>query len=165
MVGQFHEHLNRRQTVDLFPIQDMLCIFAVDQMLVHVLLNIRQIAANDLDEFGWQMLRIERIDAPENEIPANGRHFFLNLAHFLLLCLGRVGFPAAQNGILGVLCEFVNRSENARVGEIDHGVEFSEIILHGSSRQEDASFDRQGIECSGRLAFAILESMSFVANK
>ena len=62
MVAQLHEHLNRSQTIHLLSIEYVLHILGGDEVLIHVLLNFRQVAAYHLYQFGWQMLSIERVD-------------------------------------------------------------------------------------------------------
>lgn len=119
MIAEFHEHLDRGQTIDLLPVNDVLQVFGGNQMLVHVLLNVRQVAAHDLDQFGWQVLRVERIDASEDELVDETAHVILNLLHLVPLRFRGIGFASTQNGEQGVLAKVIRGVENSGVGKVD----------------------------------------------
>lgn len=143
----------------------MLHVFAITQMLIHVLLNLSEIATNDLHQLGRQMLCIQRVHTPQNELVHNRRHILLNLQHSFLLLLGSIGFTPTKDGIEHLPSELFLSTKGTWIRKIYHGKEFFEIILHGGAGQQDTTFDGYGIECHGGLIFFILESMSFITNE
>ena len=87
----------------------MLHVLTRDQMLVHVLLNLGEIAANHLDKFGRQMLCIQGIDSPQNEFIDGSTHIVLDFHHFSLLRIGGIWFATSKNGKKHVATEFLLR--------------------------------------------------------
>lgn len=85
------------QAVDLLPIKDMLHVLAIAKVGVHILLDLRQVATHDLHKLGRQMLRIQRIYTPQDEVVDRGRHFLLDVHHALFLLLGRAWLATAQD--------------------------------------------------------------------
>ena len=139
MIRELHEHLNGRQTIHLLAIDHMLQVLGTDKMLVHVLLNVREIATDDLHELGRQMLRVQGIDASENKVVDDPTHVVLNLHHFSFLRIGCVGFAAAENGKESLATKVFWCAENAGIGKVDHGVELLQIVLHGCAGEQNAA--------------------------
>ena len=143
----------------------MLHVLAVAQVLVHVSLDLRQVAANDLHQLGRQVLRVESVDAPQDEVVHRRTHLHLLVEHLLLLLIRRVRLAAAQDVREGVAPELLLRAQNARVGEVDHRVKLLEIVLHRRSRQEHAPLDGEAVQRPGRLVLPILQPVGLVAHQ
>jgi hypothetical protein len=67
-----HDNIFSPQAIDLLPIKDMLHVFAIAKVSVHVLLDLRQVATHHLHQLGGQMLRVQRIHPPEDEVVYRG---------------------------------------------------------------------------------------------
>jgi hypothetical protein len=134
-------------------------------MLIHILLDLGQVATHDLYELGREMLRIQSVDTTQDKIVHGGTHVVLDLHHFALLSIGSVRLATAENRKERLPTKFFGRPENARIGKVDHGVKLLQIILHGCSGQQDTSFDGKRVECPRRLVITVLESMSFVTDQ
>ena len=93
------------------------------QMRVHIFLNLRQIATNDLNELGWQMLCIQGIDSSQDKFIDDATHLVLDLHHAFFLSRSGIGLAAFQNGEQHVFAEFLLRSQDAIIGKIRHGEE------------------------------------------
>ena len=94
-ISHLHEHLDRAQTIDLLAIKDMLHILGVAEMQVHILLDFRQVATDHLDQLGRQVLRVESIHTPQNEVVDRRGHLQLLVLHSLYLRVGRVRLTTA----------------------------------------------------------------------
>ena len=105
----------------------MLHIFALDQMLVHISLDLGKVTAHDLDQLGWQMLSVEGVDTTKDKIVDSTTHFVLDLHHFVLLCFRCIRFSTSQNGKERISSEFLWRSQNTGVGKAHHSVEFLQV--------------------------------------
>lgn len=123
----------------LLSVGNLLDGLASDEVVVDVMLHVGHLAADDLDQLGGQVLRVECVDSAEDELIHDGAHFVLLLEHLIALLLGRVRLAALQNWCANLPPEFLRQTQDAPVGEVDHGKELLEIILHGSSRQQDAA--------------------------
>mmetsp|Transcript_782 Transcript_782/g.1464 ORF Transcript_782/g.1464 Transcript_782/m.1464 type:complete len:255 (+) Transcript_782:2901-3665(+) len=140
-------------------------IFAGNQMLVHVLLDFRQVTTDDLYQLGGKMLGIQGVDSTQDEVIDNSTHFILNVHHALLLGLSGIWFATTEDGKEHLLAEFFLSPEDSRVSKVHHGIELLQIILHGSSRQEDSSFHWQGIQSPTGLILIVLQSMRLIADQ
>lgn len=152
------------QAIDLLPVKDMLHVLAIAKVGVHILLYLRRVATHHLHQFGGQMLRVQCIYSPEDEVVDRGRHLLLYVHHALLLLLGRARLATAQDGRQRLPAELLLRPEDARIREVDHREELLKVILHGRAREEDATLAGDGTQRHGRLILAILESMGLVAD-
>ena len=123
VVAKLHEHLDGAETVDLLAVKDVLHIFRTDEVLVHILLNFGEVAADYLNELGGQMLRVQSIHATEDEFVNGGTHFVLHLRHLVLLPLGSIGLPTTEDWEEVILSEFFLRSKDAGVDCVSGGNE------------------------------------------
>ena len=71
------------------------------------------------------MLRVQRVDPPQDEAVDYSTHLLLFVHHHLLLPLRRPRFPPSQDVRQRVPSELLLRAQHAGVGEVRHGEELS----------------------------------------
>eukprot|EP00968_Pinguiococcus_pyrenoidosus_P028905 scaffold8185_cov239-Pinguiococcus_pyrenoidosus.AAC.2 len=165
MVAELHQRPDDGQHVLLAPSHDVLHGFRRQHLLVDARLQVRDPAADDLDQLRGQELRVQRVLAPQDELVDDLRHLVLAVLHLLHLRIGRVGLSALQNRALEAPAELGRRAQHLGIGEVDHGVELLQIILHRRAGQQEAppaGERRQGL---GRGRLRVFEAMGLVADE
>ena len=81
-------------------------------MFVHALLRRCQFAAHDLGQLGRQVLGVQAVHASDDEVVAQIGQLLLARLAELLLFVGRVRFPAPEDGPFIILRELVLRAED-----------------------------------------------------
>ena len=82
MIAELLERADRGEDVGLFSLADVADLFGGEEVLVDLFLQGSKAAADDLDEFGGEMLGVQRVGAAEDELIYQGRHVVLRALCF-----------------------------------------------------------------------------------
>ena len=137
----------------------------VERYGVHVKLELGEGAANNADELWRQVVREQRVGAPEDELIAELTKLNPLGIAFGSVLLARPRLSSSQDRILVDLMKILLGAEQPRVGKVHHRIELIEVILNGSAREEDASAGLQARERDRRLRVLVLQPMRLVTDE
>mmetsp|Transcript_146789 Transcript_146789/g.471262 ORF Transcript_146789/g.471262 Transcript_146789/m.471262 type:complete len:361 (-) Transcript_146789:561-1643(-) len=138
--------------------------FRIQKSMIDPPLEICGLDEDVVDLLRRQEPRIEAVGAAQDELPCDGREVLqLILAPLAVLRRGR-GLPAAQDRVRVVALEGAEVSEHAGVGHTDQCEELVQVVLDGSSRNEQSLLGLQAHDTLRHRRLVVFELVRFVAD-
>ena len=125
----------------------------------------RKVAEYDVLVFDREVFREDVVGAADDEFVDQGKEFPKAFVAALAVGICACCVAAAEDGEFVFLTEFHTGAEEVGVCEVDQSEVLGQVVLDGCSREDDSPVDVEVVEGGKGLAFAVLESMSFITQE
>lgn len=165
VVAQFFEHADCFEGLGAFAAEEELDVGGLDEVVVEVFLEGGQVAEDDVFVFDGEVFGEDVVGAADDEFVDEGEELGQAFVAFLTVILCGIGISASEDGEFVLLSEVVASTQVVGIGKVEEGEVFHEIVLNRSAREDDSSINVESIKGSECLTFAILETMTFIAEQ
>ena len=165
VVAEFFKHADCFEGLGAFAAEEELDVGGLDEEVVEVFLEGGEVAEHDVFVFDGEVFGEDVVGAADDEFVDEGEELGQAFIAFLAAFFCCVGIATSKDGKFIFLSEVVASPQVVGVGKVEEGEIFHEIVLNRSAGEDDSPIDIEAVERSEGLAFSILETMTFVAEK
>ena len=164
VVAQLLQARDRREDHGGFASRDRLGSLLGEEVAVNHLLQRRELAADDLDDFRREVLGEDGVGAPQDEFVDELGELPVSLLRERQLLVRGVRLAPVEDRLFKLFVKLAARAQQTGVAKVNHGVKLVEVVLHRGAAQHDPPQARHGPERLVRQRVTVLQPVRLVAD-